>query len=359
MAKIAMVVLLGLPTLCFAQSYDISLLGGGETRFRPQRIGPGGQIAGRANVGFGLQQAAVWDDGSVSILDAPSSWAFDLNSQGLAVGSLSLVGSGDQATVWTSARYSLGVSGWARAINENDVIVGMTWSPVNGHSMPTRWTPSGGDWVMESLSAGGHVGGAWDIAENGTIVGVASTSEWPYSPLPAVWANGNLTWLDTLGSDVGVALRVNEVGGSAGWVESPTLGYGFSRAFQWQNSAATDLGVFGTDESSAALAINNHGDVVGWSGEGYGAGDGTSIDQRATLWSNGAAMDLNSLIPPGSGWHLSVATDIDDNGRICGRGFYNGILNGFVLTPVPEPSTLLLVVTAIGLLRSRRRTRQW
>lgn len=356
MARIAILILLGLPTLCFAQGYDISLLGAGETRFRPERFGPGGKIVGRANVGLGLQQAAIWHEGQVSILDQPISWAFDLNSQGLVVGSLSLGGSGDQATVWTPTRYSLGVPGWARAVDENNAVVGMTWSSVNGGTIPTKWTPSGNDWLIESLSAGGHVGGAWDINESGTIVGATSTPDSPDNPLPAVWMNGNLTWLDTLGSSVGVALRVNELGDSTGWVESP-IGYGYSQAFLWQNGVATSLGAYGLDESSAALGLNNVADVVGWSGDGNAGGDGTSFDQRAMLWSNGASHDLNSLIPPGSGWHLSVATDIDDAGRISGRGFYNGILNGFVLTPVPEPSTLTLVVTTIGLLRSRRRTR--
>lgn len=333
----------------------MNLLGAGETRFRPQRFSPNGEIAGRANVGGGLQQAAIWREGEVIIVDQPISWAFDLNSQGLVVGSLNVGGSGDQATVWTPMTHSLGVSGWARSINENDVIVGMTWSSVTGHSTPTRWTPSGNDWVVESLSAGGHVGGAWDINESGTIVGATSTTDSPDNGMPALWANGNLTWLDTQGSAVGVALRVNEEGSSVGWVESPTVG-DVTRAFLWQNGLSTDLGVFGSDSSSAALAINSLGDVVGWSGEGYGAGDGTSIDQRATLWSNGEALDLNSLIPPGSSWHLSIATDIDSAGRIAGRGFHEGILNGFLLTPVPEPSTLVLGATALGLLRLGRRT---
>jgi hypothetical protein len=49
-------------------------------------------------------------------------------------------------------------------------------------------------------------------------------------------------------------------------------------------------------------AINNHGVIGGQSGNG------------AWVWSNGVFQNLNNLIPPGSGFTLTDATAINDNG---------------------------------------------
>jgi hypothetical protein len=48
--------------------------------------------------------------------------------------------------------------------------------------------------------------------------------------------------------------------------------------------------------------------------------------------------DLNSLLPPGSGWVLTSASEIDDAGRIAGTGTSpGGETHAFLLTP--ESST--------------------
>jgi probable HAF family extracellular repeat protein len=59
------------------------------------------------------------------------------------------------------------------------------------------------------------------------------------------------------------------------------------RAFVWKGSEVHDLGVLPGDQQSEALAINDAGDVVGWS-KGPG---GT----RAVLWSSGKIQDIGSL----------------------------------------------------------------
>jgi len=45
-------------------------------------------------------------------------------------------------------------------------------------------------------------------------------------------------------------------------------------------------------------------------------------------------IDLNTLIPAGSGWTLQVGTAMNDNGQITGYGIINGELHAFLLTPV-------------------------
>ena len=73
---------------------------------------------------------------------------------------------------------------------------------------------------------------------------------------------------------------------------------------------------------SSAFAINNRGQVIGWSG---------SI---AFIWSPEEGMrNLNDLVPAGSGWQLVLPTAINDRGQITGQGNINGQSHAFLLTP--------------------------
>jgi len=72
---------------------------------------------------------------------------------------------------------------------------------------------------------------------------------------------------------------------------------------------------------SSGAAISFFGEVVGTSGS------------RAFLWTPYAGMlDLNTLIPPDSGWTLSSATGINLSGQIVGNGTINGQQHAFLLT---------------------------
>ena len=90
-------------------------------------------------------------------------------------------------------------------------------------------------------------------------------------------------------------------------------------------SISKDLGVLPGDNSSLAFAINDAGDVVGYS---------SLSSARAILWTKDRGMlDLNTLIPPNSGWTLMQATFISGNGKISGYGTHNGQTRAFLLTP--------------------------
>ena len=55
--------------------------------------------------------------------------------------------------------------------------------------------------------------------------------------------------------------------------------------------------------------------------------------------------NLNSLVP--SGWDIQSANAINDGGQILALGtFQGGPLDFVVLTPVPEPSSLLMLAGA-------------
>ncbi len=91
----------------------------------------------------------------------------------------------------------------------------------------------------------------------------------------------------------------------------------------------TDLGALaGPESASCAFAINNHGQVVGFS---------TISDlHHAFVYTPGGKMtDLNDLVDSQAGWTLEVATCINDRGQIAGMGTHPaGRLRAFLLTPL-------------------------
>ena len=50
------------------------------------------------------------------------------------------------------------------------------------------------------------------------------------------------------------------------------------------------------------------------------------------LYSNGKMYDLNSLIPPNSGWVIEVGQGINDKGEIAATGTLNGTQHALLLT---------------------------
>lgn len=97
----------------------------------------------------------------------------------------------------------------------------------------------------------------------------------------------------------------------------------------------------GGDDFTYASAINDKDQIVGYSGD------------KCVLWNSPTAtpIDLATLIPSSSGWHLLSASGINNFGQIVGLGTLSGrVPDGttFRLDPVPtpEPTTLAVIVSA-------------
>ena len=100
-----------------------------------------------------------------------------------------------------------------------------------------------------------------------------------------------------------------------------------------------------------AYAINN-GEIVGY----YFNSTKALTSEYAFLSSpSGPIVPLQNYVPGlassnfGGTGRLSVADDIDGNGDIAGVGITSsGADDAFLLTPTPEPSTLLLTATGLA-----------
>ena len=95
------------------------------------------------------------------------------------------------------------------------------------------------------------------------------------------------------------ASGINNAGQVVGWSSPDATNFSSNsiapdeHAFLWQNGAMTDLGTLGgTPDNSAAFAINNAGQVVGWSDITPLTGTDRYSFEHAFLWQNGTMTDL-------------------------------------------------------------------
>jgi probable HAF family extracellular repeat protein len=167
---------------------------------------------------------------------------------------------------------------------------------------------------------GGSESRAFGMNENGDIVG--SSLLFGDNIRKAFLFTGNATGaVADLGGTNSEARDINNMGRVVGWSDIPGGG---QRAFLYYNGAL-NLGTLGG--RSIAHAINDAGDVVGTSET---AGPGSDA---AFLYRNATMVNLNTMLPPNSGWNLQFANSINEQGQIVGYGIFNGQGRAFLLDP--------------------------
>jgi probable HAF family extracellular repeat protein len=272
-----------------------------------------GQIAGDSQITTYSQHAVLFStDGSIQdlgTLGGPVSDARDVNDLGQAVGHAALANGEGHAFIYSQKQGmrdlgGLGGSGsYALAINNAGTVVGHAYLPGNGAYHAFRYTAAEG--MRDLGTLGGLNSLAMDINAAGQIVGFSDLSFSSVLHHAVLWnADGLLT----------------------------------------------DLGSLSAYESEA-YAVNDAGLVVGYA-QINAIGDG-----HAFLWNGSAMVDLNTLVKPFGGV-LYGATDINSAGQIVAWGSYPGYgsAGAFLLTPVPEPATLVLLSAGLlGILSRRRR----
>jgi probable HAF family extracellular repeat protein len=206
-----------------------------------------------------------------------------------------------------------------RGANPSGVVTGFlqTTSGLLQAEHACRWSAGT---LTDLGTLGGHNSWGYDVADNGWIVGSATTAR-EAATHAALWTNGSARDLGTLGGANSQAYAISNNRLAVGW---STTASGEKHACAWALDASgavvtrTDLGSL--RRSSFAYGVSDAGDIVGIS------------DSRATLWRHGSIIDLNTTIAPGTGWRLDAATAIDDRGRICGWGTLSGFPQAFLLS---------------------------
>jgi probable HAF family extracellular repeat protein len=190
--------------------------------------------------------------------------------------------------------------------------------------------------VRDLGTLGGDGGsGAAGINSEGEVVGGASGPGFAHA-FSWTEAGGmqNLGSLDGADSGNSEATAINDLGQIVGSSYSKALGT--THATYFTDQAVIDLGTLGG--FSEASAVNNLGQVVGDS-----AGVGFLTDLHG-----GPMVDLNTLIPPDSGWiRLFEANGINDAGQIVGSGQLpgNDVIHAYLLTPEDETTLPVVSVT--------------
>ena len=225
-----------------------------------------------------------------------------------------------------------GVDSSANAINDSGLIVGYAYTTAN---YPHAFSY---DSSMHDLGTlGGSYSDARAVNAAGTIVGYAYTSADVEHAF--LYSGGSMTDLGALSSATSSdAWGINAVGDVVGYLN---YGGGYSNVFLYDGTMH-DLGGLPGFNTSLGYGINASGEIVGSAVNG--------ITYCAFLDYNGTFRDLNTLVGNLDGWTLQSASAINDSGSIVGYGTIGGVQHGFLLTPVPEPSTLVVLLAgAIGL----------
>mgnify|MGYP002346956449 CR=1 FL=1 len=331
------------PAASAAPVYNVTDLGvlPGSIGSRPSDLNNNGQIVGAISPG-GTWYSFLYSGGTmtnIGTLPAPynvGSFAFDVNNLGQVAGQ-SNNGYGAHAYLYSAGLMTDlgtlgGSSSTAQAINDHGVVVG--WSEASdGYRKAFVYGNSG----MQSLGtlAGGRNSYAYDINNSGQIVGWSDMAN--YNEHAVLYSGGSLKDLGTLGGSRSEAMAINDNGQIVGWARTASDD---SHAFLYSNGVMRDLGLPGTLwTTTQANAINNKGQVVGVAAPRSGR-------STAFLYNNGSMVTLNSLASA-SGWLLTNAYGINDNGWIVCSGVNDLYEHALLLTPIKP--TLSVVSSHSGL----------
>lgn len=260
-------------------------------------VSPTGEVVGHTSPnGYDFGAAVVWMPGSSTptLLDCL-----------IGVGAPGPCGSFDDA--------------YATAANATGEIVGTGTDRnvtactgyFNGCDVPSIWTDSG----AVPTEVGNVPGGGIAINAAGSVLWSGSDGI-----IHVTTAKGQDTAISCLASAAGLNASTTVIGVSTGSPRMPA---------SWSAGTCTNLPLLpGTAASAggAAEAINTAGTIVGRSGA---ASSSTAVE-----WKAGKVINLNSLLPAGSGWVLSDAFAINTAGQIVGSGTLNGKAAYFLLGTV-------------------------
>lgn len=253
---------------------------------------------------------------------------------------------------------------WARGgINDSGQLAGH-FDSHDGTSHAFITGPNGVGFTDLGALPKGYISNVNAVNNSGQVVGDSYNTN--------RWLRGFITDPNSADkTDVGVlgdaymsnAVDINNSGQVVGQFYSST---GFGAFITGPNGIGmTDLGTLG-GQNSNATGINDFGEVVGRAETADG-------EYHAFLFSHGGMTNINLLdVMVATGWMDIEVIDINNNGQILGNAFdpNTGSDHGFLLSytpdtifdpqqyvpssPIPEPSTYLMLLAGLGLLGWRK-----
>jgi uncharacterized membrane protein len=275
-----------------------------------------------------------------------------------------------------------------RAVNDAGAVAGESHTLARLEQAFVSTPESNGTYRAVSLGNGGTgVSAATAINNAGIAVGWTDAFNWRNQAFVGTTNGSSYGYtpntIGTLGGQNSTATSINDKGQVVGWSniatdwKPPSNPQNYftpepTHAFIYQNGKMTDLGTLPGYQDSAATAINAMGQIVGHLSNTQDSISTASYSLissplHAALWepNSTSPIDMNTLLPGGSGWMLQDATGINASGQITGWGTLNGQEEAFLLTPgagdasaVPEPTSLFVfgLITVVGVI-ARRKTR--
>ena len=374
-------------TLAATPQYHVSVLPTfGGTRNQGNSINDANVVAGVSNsAGSQLRHATAWygdrivDLGTLGGYNSSVAWPVK-NNHDRIVGISQTASSEPNGEVWSCAGffspatnptaigstclgfvYSDGAmhalptlggnNGYASGANNRGEVVGWAETPLHdltcegelgpSHQvlqfLPVVWRPGEGRGAARALPLlpGDSSGSAVAINDAGQVVGISGACDQAVGRYTAahvvLWENGTAT-------DIGkgaltapfwnTAVAINQHGDVVGFAGDPSDSTGnITHAFIWTRAGGLQFLNNAPDDNSTATGINDAGQVSGYFADASGA-------LRGFIW-DGTFHDLNDLRAPGDTTFIALATDINNNGVIAGRsGTIAGVRYAITLTPV-------------------------
>lgn len=196
-------------------------------------------------------------------------------------------------------------------VNNRGYMVG--WNrPQSGIDHAALWR----DGTMVNLGNLGGYSEARDINDRDQVVGFSYIAKNRYHAV--LWQDNRIIDLGALGGTQSAAMAINNLGDIVG----ETRKYQVPRAYFWQNGKKTDIGTLGGNMSTAN-DINDRRQVVGVSTTASGEG-------HAYVWEPGGVMtDIGTL-----GGTFSYAYAINEHGQIVGESqTATGQIHAFLWSP--------------------------
>lgn len=333
------------PAVAAAPQYKLTLLGKANTvNAINTRITNDGLVVGvLVDPVSNALRTYQWKDGVYTMLDTPINRVGAVSGNGTIAGEV--IDFSYESYLAQPAIYANGVTtmvpspmspaskyNYLSGINNAGKVAGTQY--FSGE--PYAYTSINGVSTLLGALGGAHsyVGG---MNEAGVVVGAAQTADGDYHMFRH--DGSGMVDLGALSDGrAGAANDINDAGVVVGSDLTGEDGSTHQRAVIYKDGVMQPLGTFAPGVNSWAMAINNHGQVVGNGNFSF-------------LVSDGVTYNLNKLLPADSGLYVDTVYDIDDSaqitGTVCGAG--QGCF-GMLLSPIPEPATGLMLLAGLGVL---------